>query len=139
MTESERATMTRPGSAMSGMSKKPHSSIAPRISAMSSGRLGICRLGTARVVSVGRRKAAADVEPGERHAGAVPHPVRRGERALIDVRVLDLAADMKAEADAEADPVDALQQLDGMRRRGAEFLSTARRRRRPWSVAARRA
>ena len=44
MTESDRATITRPGSAMSGTSKKPHSSMRRRISVMSSAKLGIARL-----------------------------------------------------------------------------------------------
>ena len=68
-----------------------------------------------------RRKTAADVEARKRDSGAIPHPVRRGERALVDVRILDLAADMEGEAGAKADPVDALQKLHRVRRCRAEL------------------
>ena len=48
-------------------------------------------------------KAAADIEAGERHADAIAHPVRGGQRPLIGVGILDLAADMEADTDLVAD------------------------------------
>jgi hypothetical protein len=78
------------------------------------------RLG-ARVVAVLRGETAADVEAGQGHAGAAAHPFGRGERTVVDVRVLDLRAHMEAQTGAKADAVDALQQLDGVTGSGAEF------------------
>ena len=76
-----------------------------------------------RVVAVFRRKAAADVE---RRMSSTPARERtqsaEAERPLIGVGILDLAADVEADAAAKADAVDALEQLDGMRRRRAELL-----------------
>ena len=69
-----------------------------------------------------KAEAAANVERGERDTGAGAHPGSRGERALVGVGILDLAADMEGNADAEADIVHALGELDRMRGTGAELL-----------------
>ena len=81
---------------------------------------GVC---AARIVAVGGRESRRRCRaPAIGDAGAAPHPGGRGERPLVGVGVLDLAADMEAEADLEADVGDALDEFDGMGRRRAEFL-----------------
>ena len=68
------------------------------------------------------REAAADVEGREWRRHAVADPVGRGQRPLVGVGILDLAADMEGDADLVAVAVQAVGQLDGMGRRGTELL-----------------
>src|SRR5690606_20120995 len=80
------------------------------------------RLAAARIMSVFGGETASDVETGKFEPDAVAHPVSRGKRTFIGVGILDLAADMKAQADPVADPMCPLRELDRIGRSSPELL-----------------
>ena len=119
--EKARATTTRPGSATSGRPPKPHSAMLCLSVPISSSRSGRTGRFCVRIVPVFGGKAAADVQSRQFDAGPVAHPVRRGQSPFVGLGLLDLASDMEAQADLEADPVETLHQFDGMAGRRAEL------------------
>jgi hypothetical protein len=101
ISEKARATITRPGSATSGMSPNPHSSMSERsrdINCPSDGISAPCGSGRGRIRPESRRRHRA--RPAE--AARLRTQSAAFQRPLIGVGVLDLAADMEADADLEA-------------------------------------